>query len=158
MEFVGANSFARNCLNVRMNSHPHLLLFLGSGLGYYDDELSNSGRFPVSIPFHSGLGYYLSLIYEATDGRTSQSLFIQGWGTTGDYDQIKWQDAVSIPFHSGLGYYASGSCNQCHHGVSIPFHSGLGYYPESDTKCEHFIRLNPFSFRAGVLRLYPGDC
>jgi len=65
-----------------MNSHPHLLLFLGSGLGYYDDELSNSGRFPVSIPFHSGLGYY-SLALITNDGNMrSQSLFIQGWGTT----------------------------------------------------------------------------
>ena len=105
MEFVGANSFARNCLNVRMNSHPHLLLFLGSGLGYYSWEprkpqKANSlnpfsfragvlrGCFyalavagAVSIPFHSGLGYY-NLQGNIMARTSSQSLFIQGWGTT----------------------------------------------------------------------------
>ena len=105
MEFVGANLFARNCLNVRMNSHPHLLLFLGSGLGYYTRQHGIARHSFVSIPFHSGLGYYLLRsvkvnelerlnpfsfragvlpkgITEQDEGTESQSLFIQGWGTT----------------------------------------------------------------------------
>jgi len=81
MEFVGANSFARNCLNVRMNSHPHLLLFLGSGLGYYTRQHGIARHSFVSIPFHSGLGYYLPTGKKRRMCR-SQSLFIQGWGTT----------------------------------------------------------------------------
>ena len=85
MEFVGANSFARNCLNVRMNSHPHLLLFLGSGLGYYLDAPATVAKLRVSIPFHSGLGYYLR-----------------------DSPCIRLFGEVSIPFHSGLGYYTTG--------------------------------------------------
>ena len=60
----------------------------------------------VSIPFHSGLGYYLKVHHAANLCIKSQSLFIQGWGTT-HQQQLRQQQLrqVSIPFHSGLGYY-----------------------------------------------------
>ena len=60
----------------------------------------------------------------------SQSLFIQGWGTTAAGRGVETGDFVSIPFHSGLGYYSS-----------------------SFERSQALSRLNPFSFRAGVLQI-----
>jgi len=106
----------------------------------------------VSIPFHSGLGYYQAQTYQQSNTyglnpfsfragvlrqshashashARSQSLFIQGWGTTEQRRELNALSAVSIPFHSGLGYYLTVLCRP---------HPELG--------------LNPFSFRTGVLQ------
>ena len=133
MEFVGANSFARNFLNVRMNSHPHLLLFLGSGLGYYLDAPATVAKLRVSIPFHSGLGYYQLFLAITTYSCSlnpfsfragvlpnaftrlllqvleSQSLFIQGWGTT-----IKEADRIYKERSQSLFIQGWGTTVWCH--------------------------------------------
>ena len=128
MEFVGANSFARNCLNVRMNSHPHLLLFLGSGLGYYKWMADNRPEWSlnpfsfragvlltfdtlptaediVSIPFHSGLGYYHQSSSSPGIWFGLNPFSFRAGVLPKKYTRINRISVVSIPFHSGLGYY-----------------------------------------------------
>ena len=60
---------------------------------------------------------------------------------------------VLIPFYSGLGYYWVG-CFQPGVGatVLIPFYSGLGYYGGNDETSAITRSLNPFLFRAWLLR------
>ena len=83
----------------------------------------------------------------------SQSLFIQGWGTT--YPRQRWciNGCVSIPFHSGLGYYARKSGTFWLRWLSQSlFIQGWGT-THWKRKCGYdLVCLNPFSFRAGVLR------
>ena len=87
-------------------------------------------------PFSFRAGVLLPTAEEIEYRAESQSLFIQGWGTTCQQPIVRRTACVSIPFHSGLGYYVK--------------HAELN----------QTLRLNPFSFRAGVLRhkrLHPGN-
>ena len=54
--------------------------------------------------FIQGWGTTLSVADLLASGG-SQSLFIQGWGTTLASRRQRKGRLVSIPFHSGLGYY-----------------------------------------------------
>ena len=153
MEFVGANSFARNCLNVRMNSHPHLLLFLGSGLGYYTRQHGIARHSFVSIPFHSGLGYYINQSGNESFVKKSQSLFIQGWGTTQGMRVTTSRTLGLNPFsfRAGvlhlllLGHTGTGKSQSL-------FIQGWGTTPTAACTTASWTSLNPFSFRAGVLQ------
>jgi len=110
-----------------MNSHPHLLLFLGSGLGYYLDAPATVAKLRVSIPFHSGLGYYKWMADNRPEWSLNPFSFRAGVLRSGGCGRLF--GSVSIPFHSGLGYYLRDSpCIRLFGEVSIPFHSGLGYY------------------------------
>ena len=82
----------------------------------------------------------------------SQSLFIQGWGTTRLIPLMGTKALVSIPFHSGLGYYLLQVLEAGKKvGSQSLFIQGWGTTCGFLTCPSSGQSLNPFSFRAGVL-------
>jgi len=88
-----------------MNSHPHLLLFLGSGLGYYTRQHGIARHSFVSIPFHSGLGYYLLRSVKVNELERLNPFSFRAGVLLHPAGNWARPAQVSIPFHSGLGYY-----------------------------------------------------
>ena len=83
----------------------------------------------VSIPFKSGLVWFLYTKPQPTSQDTSQSLLNQGWFGSKQGEQIGADGAVSIPFKSGLVWFIK-RIKDTHYyiTVSIPFKSGLVWF------------------------------
>ena len=81
----------------------------------------------------------------------SQSLFIQGWGTTKEgvhYVACIWSQSLFI---QGWGTTKENTMYQYEDGCLNPFSFRAGVLHLARGSAENYLGLNPFSFRAGVL-------